>query len=546
MKTKNGSHQNCRIKRVRYRKIRTLESATLLIMKQPDAIELSLFAQRVNAVCDEMGAQLRHAAFSPNIRDRLDYSCALFDAEGALIAQAAHIPVHLGSMAYAMKSVVALFEWASGDQVIFNDPYLGGTHLPDVTLVAPVFIGGQLAAFVANRAHYADIGSIAPGSMPLTSVLEEEGVLLRPQKLVVAGELDHEVMQVIVSATRSPADTLGDINAQMGCNIRGIARSEALIVSMGLEGFNTAVGTLNEYAEILSLKMVKQLPAGCYTASDYMEDDGQGNSNIPIQATMTVDTDCVEIDFTGTADQVGGNINCPFSVTVAAVWYVLRSLMPRQTPACAGCFRPIRIQAPAGSLVNATFPAAVAAGNVETSSRIVDVMMRLLSQLIPERIPALSQGTMNNFAFGADVGEQAWGYYETIGGGMGAGPGTDGLSAVQSHMTNTRNTPVEVLEMRYPIRIGRYEIRTDSGGRGKRRGGDGIVREFVFTRPAVCTLLTERRRLGTAGVQGGSDGMSGRNWLDNRQLAAKCSFHVQAGERVIIETPGGGGWGSVI
>ncbi len=515
-------------------------------MKQPDAIELSLFAQRVNAVCDEMGAQLRHAAFSPNIRDRLDYSCALFDAEGALIAQAAHIPVHLGSMAYAMKSIVASFEWTHGDQVIFNDPYLGGTHLPDVTLVAPVFINGQIAAFVANRAHYADIGSIAPGSMPLTTALEEEGVLLRPRKLVVADEVDQNVMEFIVSATRSPADTLGDISAQMGCNIRGIARSEALMVSMGLEGFNTAVGALNEYAEMLSLKMIKQLPAGRYTAIDYMEDDGQGNSTIPIQATMTVDKNRVEVDFTGTADQVAGNINCPFSVTVAAVWYVLRCLMPRQTPACAGCFRPIRIHAPEGALVNAVFPAAVAAGNVETSSRIVDVMMQLLSQLIPERTPALSQGTMNNFAFGADVGEQAWGYYETIGGGMGAGPDTDGLSAVQSHMTNTRNTPVEVLEMRYPIRIGRYEIRTGSGGRGKRRGGDGIVREFVFSQPAVCTLLTERRRLGISGVQGGNEGMPGRNWLCSRRLAAKCSFHVQAGERVVIETPGGGGWGSAV
>ena len=512
-------------------------------MNKPDAIELSLFAQRTSAVCDEMGAQLQHAAFSPNIRDRLDYSCALFDAAGGLIAQAAHIPVHLGSMAYAMKGVVSSFDWGEGDQVIFNDPYLGGTHLPDVTLVAPVFFDSQLVGFVVNRAHYADIGSIAPGSMPLTTVLEQEGVLLRPAKLAAAGEVDSIVTESIASATRSPADTLGDINAQLGCNLRGMRRLAALVAEMGIAEFDAAIDALNAHAEMLALKTLVQLPQGRYTAIDWMEDDGQGLSDIPIRIAMTIGDAGIEIDFSGTAEQVAGNINCPFSVTVAAVWYVLRCLMPRQTPACAGCFRPISITAPEGTLVNATYPAAVAAGNVETSSRIVDVMLRVLSEVVPDRIPALSQGTMNNFAFGVDSGERSWGYYETIGGGMGASRNEDGLAAVQSHMTNTRNTPVEVLEMRYPVRIGRYAVRDGSGGEGKRRGGDGIIREFNFTRPAVCTLLTERRRSGASGAQGGSAGMPGRNRLGTRILPAKCSLHVEPQERVTIETPGGGGWG---
>lgn len=512
-------------------------------MKGLDVIELSLFAQRVSAVCDEMGAQLRHAAFSPNIRDRLDYSCALFDASGGLIAQAAHIPVHLGSMAHAMASIVSRFDWREGDQVIFNDPYLGGTHLPDVTLVAPVFSAGRLMAFVANRAHYADIGSIAPGSMPLTSSLRDEGVLLPPQKLVRAGRIDDEILQSIVRSTRSPDDTRGDVHAQLGCNRRGASRLVGLLESMGMEGFSTAVAALNRYAESLARSLLSTIPAGRYTAVDFIEDDGQGHTDLPIQIGIEVDAQRIAIDFSGTSVQVPGNVNCPFAVTVAAVWYVLRCLMPPQTPNCAGCFRPIHIDAPEGSLVNAVAPAAVAAGNVETSSRIVDVMLRALAPALPDRIPASSQGTMNNFAFGADGGERRWGYYETIGGGMGAGPRSDGLSAVQSHMTNTRNTPIEVLEMRYPVRITRYGVRRGSGGAGRYRGGDGIVRQFEFLTPAVCTLLTERRRRPVPGLDGGEDGQPGGNRLGERLLPAKCSVSIDAGERVTIETPGGAGWG---
>ena len=513
-------------------------------MKRLDAIELSLFAQRVNAICDEMGAQLRQAAFSPNIRDRLDFSCALFDARGGLIAQAAHIPVHLGSMAHAMTGVVSRFEWAPGDQVIFNDPYLGGTHLPDVTLVAPVFAANRLVAFVANRAHYADIGSSAPGSMPLTTRLEDEGVLLPPQKLVRGGTIDHEILDAIIERIRSRADTLGDIHAQTGCNLRGIERVESLLASIGARDFERSVDALDAYAEKLASARIRNMPDGRYSAVDYMEDDGQGTENIPIEVAITVEGERLLVDFDGTAPQVAGNINCPLSVTVAAVWYVLRCLLPAQTPACAGSFRPVGIVAPEASLVNASAPAPVAAGNVETSSRIVDVVLRALAAALPGEIPALSQGTMNNFAFGSDAAAKRWGYYETIGGGMGAGQGVAGLGAVQSHMTNTRNTPIEVLEMRYPVRIRRYAMRRGSGGAGRWRGGDGIVREFEFTEPAICTLMTERRRLVPSGFEGGSDGMPGLNRRGGKPLPAKCTMSVEAGERIVIETPGGGGWGA--
>ena len=512
-------------------------------MKGLDPIKLSLFAHRINAVCEEMGAQLKHSSFSPNIRDRLDYSCAVFDRQGMLVAQAAHIPVHLGSMAYAMQGVVSRFDWEAGDQVVFNDPYLGGTHLPDVTLVAPVFIAGELAGFVANRAHHADIGSSAPGSMPLTCSLEEEGILLSPRKIVVQGVPDQSRIMSIAQRTRGIEDTLGDINAQIGCNVRGVERLSALIGGMGIAGYEEAADCLNDYAESLALDLVSRLGKGCFSSSDVMEDDGQGNCNIPIKLRLTIDENGIEADFAGTASQVPGNINCPFSVTVAAVWYVLRCLMPAQTPACAGCFRPVVIKAPESSLINASYPAAVAAGNVETSSRIVDVMMRALAQASDELLPALSQGTMNNIAMGSNDQATKWGYYETIGGGMGGNSKYHGLDAVQSHMTNTRNTPVEVLEMRYPLRITRYLVRSGSGGQGLHRGGDGIIREFEFTRPAVCTLLTERRSCDVDGLRGGLAGSRGQNLLNGETLPGKCSFDVAAGDRVTLCTPGGGGWG---
>ena len=512
-------------------------------MSKIDSIALSLFASRIESICEEMGAQLRRSAFSPNIRDRLDYSCAIFDDVGDLCAQAAHIPVHLGSMAFAMGGIVECFDWQPGDQVILNDPFLGGTHLPDVTVVAPVFVAGALVGFVANRAHYADIGASAPGSMPLSTCLDEEGLLIPPQLICRSGTVDEDAVQNITAATRNPADAWGDLHAQLGCNLRGAERLASWVEQLGVEEYRLRIVALNHYAERLARHALSQLSPGVYPFSDVMEDDGTGDIDLPVKLQVTVTAEgSIAFDFAGTAEQARGNINCPESVTVAAVWYVLRCLMPDKTPACAGCFRPVSLQVPEGSLLNACRPAAVAAGNVETSSRVVDVVLGALSAALPERIPAASQGTMNNIAFGAD-GPQRWGYYETIGGGMGASAQWPGLSGVQSHMTNTRNTPVEVLEMRYPLRVLRYQIREGSGGWGQHSGGAGLVREFEFTRPAKCTFLTERRSRPAWGLAGGGEGDCGMNEKNGECLPAKCEVELEAGDRIMIKTPGGGGYG---
>jgi len=507
-------------------------------------IELGLFSSRIEAVCEEMGAQLQQAAFSPNIRDRLDYSCAVFDAAGALCAQAAHIPVHLGSMAFAMEGIVSQLEWRPGDMIILNDPYLGGTHLPDVTLIAPVFVEGGLLGFVANRAHHADIGAESPGSMPISHSLMEEGLLIPPGHILKQGKRDQALMQRITESSRNPRDAEGDVAAQIGANQRGVERLTELVSGMGVADYEQALRDLNDYGERLALSALRTIPDGEYQFKDLMDDDGLGNEDISIRVSLRVCKGRVEADFSGTHDQVAGNINCPLSVTAAGVLYAFRCLMPPQTPACSGSFRPISLHAREGSLLNAVRPAAVAAGNVETSTRVVDVVLGALAQAVPERVPAASQGSMNNLAMGYS-GEDAWGYYETIGGGMGAGQSGGGLSAVQTHMTNTRNTPIEVLEMRYPLRVKQYRIRSDSGGTGRSRGGDGLVREYEFLGPAQFTLLTERRRHQPWGVQGGEPGVAGSNQLNGEELPPKCSRHVVAEDRLLIETPGGGGFGAL-
>lgn len=510
-----------------------------------NAIELSLFASRIESICDEMGALLQRSAFSPNIRDRLDYSCAVFDERGNLCAQAAHIPVHLGSMAFAMGDIVDAVDWQPGDQLILNDPFLGGTHLPDVTLVAPVFVDEQCVGFVANRAHHADIGATSPGSMPLSSHLEQEGILISPQKIETAAGINTELLESLVSNTRNATDAKGDFSAQMGCNGRGVDRLTTLVSTMGASAYAEALLALNQYGKALASQSLAQIPQGRYKFTDVMESDGQGGQHLPIQVSIIWNGDILEVDFEGTVNQVAGNINCPLSVTAAGVFFAVRCLMPAHTPACAGTFEPIKVKVTEGSLLNAQRPAAVAAGNVETSTRVADVVLGALAQAVPSKVAAASQGTMNNLAFGAD-GEAPWGYYETMGGGMGASPQNDGCSAVQSHMTNTRNTPVEVLELRYPMQVLRYEIRKDSGGQGEHRGGDGLVREFRFNQAAHCTFLTERREVRPWGVQGGESGVSGRNLLNGKELAAKCELDLAAGDVVTIETPGGGGCGASV
>jgi N-methylhydantoinase B len=508
--------------------------------------ELNIFSARLDAVCDEMGLVLRNSAFSPNIRDRLDFSCAVFDPDGGLCAQAAHIPVHLGSMAFAMRDIVAGIDWRPGDQVVLNDPYLGGTHLPDVTLIAPVFVGDALCAFVVNRAHHTDIGAASPGSMPLSSTLYEEGVVIAPTRLVVGGRVESSVLERVLERTRNRTDAGGDFAAQVAANRAGGSRLAGLVEAMGPARFRDGIRDLNDYAERLAAASLAAMPAGAYRFSDVMDDDGQGRREIPIAVRLDVGDDRVIADFAGTADQVQGNINCPLAVTAAAVFYAFRCLMPAQTPACAGTFRRIRLFAPQGCLLNAVKPAAVAAGNVETSTRVVDVVLGALAQAMPDRIPAASHGSMNNLAMGSRPGASpAWSYYETMAGGMGAGPAGGGLDAVQTHMTNTLNTPVEVLESRYPVQVVRYGLRRGSGGQGARHGGDGLVREYRFDAAAHVTLLTERRRQAPWGLAGGAAGQAGRNLLNGQVLPAKCELDVVAGDCLCIETPGGGGYGRV-
>jgi N-methylhydantoinase B len=510
-------------------------------------IELSLFASRIEAVCEEMGAVLQRTAFSPNIKDRLDFSCAVFDVKGDLCAQAAHIPVHMGSMAYAMRNIVSQLDWCVGDMVIMNDPFLGGTHLPDVTLIAPLFVENSLVAFIANRAHHADIGSDTPGSMPISTSLHEEGIIIPPTILLRENKVVDEVMASFLSKTSDPVQSHGDFTAQISANRTGINRLALLVKELGIDIFNDGVTKLNDYAQRLAMSALEGIPNGSYQFADVMDSDGMGNENIPITVTIQVNENHIEVDFTGTAKQVAGNINCPLSVAAAAVYYVFSCLMPAYTPICQGRFRNIKIVAPSASLVNANRPAAVAAGNVETSTRIVDVVMGALAKAIPEAIPAASHGSMNNIAMGARQGEQdakrSWDYYETIGGGMGAGPKFDGTHAVQTHMTNTRNTPVEVLETLYPVRVRHYAVRAGSGGLGLHRGGDGIVREFEFLEPATVTVLSERRSNCPWGLNGGEGADPGVNKLNGTTVADKETLQVKKGDRLTIATAGGGGWG---
>jgi len=507
-----------------------------------DSIALSIFVNRVNTICEQMGAVLRRAAFSPNIRDRLDFSCALFDARGELCAQAAHIPVHLGSMAYAMRDVVDARDWQAGDILALNDPFLGGTHLPDVTVIMPVFHQSQLIAFVANRAHHSDIGADSPGSLPLSGNVDEEGVLIPPTLIGDDDRLDESCLSSITERMNNPRLVRGDFSAQVAAARAGREQVMQLADEMSPSGWANALVAVNDYAARLAAQALARIPAGRYRFRDFLDDDGFGHENLPIQVCLDVGPAGVLVDFEGSSAQVPGNVNCPISVTAAAVFYVFRCLMPEHTPGSAGAFRDIRIKAEAGSLLNACAPAATAAGNVETSSRVVDAVMGALAQALPEAVAAASQGSMNNLAMGSRRGRR-WDYYETLGGGTGAHAGGPGLSGVHSHMTNTLNTPVEVVEMSWPLRITAYGYRHGSGGAGHFPGGDGLLREYEFLAAAEVSVISERRRIAPWGLLGGRDGACGRNRLNGAALPGKTRLTVKAGDRLTIETPGGGGWG---
>lgn len=508
-------------------------------------IELKLFSSRVSAICDEMGTVLRRTAFSPNIKDRLDFSCALFSPAGKLFAQAAHIPVHLGSMAFAMESIIEKRQWQDGDMLVLNDPYLGGTHLPDVTLVAPVFVeeGHRLIGFVANRAHHANIGCDTPGSMPISTSLEEEGLIIPPTLLFKSGELQQQALSLLQMRGNSLS---GDFAAQAGANTLGVQRLQSLLALMSVRDYQRGMQELNDYADRITANTIAGLQEGEYSFTDYLDDDGCGQSNIKLALILRIRPNHLELDFRDSSEQVTGNLNCPESVVAAAAFYCVRCLLPEDPPACEGLFRRIHLQTRSGSIVNANRPAAVAAGNVETSSRLVDLVFGALAQALPDRIPAASQGTMNNVAMGHidETTGGRWDYYETLAGGIGGGPTTAGRDAVHSHMTNTLNTPIESLEMHYPLRVLRYAIRRDSGGKGKHGGGAGIVREYEFLDQAQLSLLSERRLISPWGLYGGGDGMRGRNSLNGETLPGKCSVRVKKGDSLLIETPGGGAWGS--
>jgi len=501
---------------------------------------------------EEMGVALKRSAYSPNIKERMDASCALFDEAGRMVSQAEHIPVHLGSMPAAVDAVLRDFPGTlrEGDQVILNDPYRGGTHLPDVTLVRPVFLRHEAIGFTANRAHHADIGGIAPGSMPADAVrLEEEGIVLEPQKFLDRGEERRSVLDRFREETLNPMERLGDLRAQVAANGLGARRLAELADRWGVTRLRSHIGELLDYAERRMRSAIQTLPRGTWAAEDYLESAGSHDSQkIRVRAEVTIGGSGVTVDFQGTDRQVRGNVNAPFAVTLSATYYVVRCVTDPDTPRNAGAYRPVRVLAEDGLLVRPRSPAAVAAGNVETSQRIVDVLFLALSEPLADRVPAQSQGTMNNLTIGA-TGRVPFSYYETIAGGEGALPFRRGMSGVHTHMTNTRNTPIEALELAMPLRIEEYRLIPRSGGDGRFAGGDGVRRSVRFLdREATLSILSERRTLRPRGLKGGEDGRPGRNMLirtgRRKTLPAKVTLPLRHDDLVIIETPGGGGWGS--
>ncbi|MCK6580221.1 MAG: hydantoinase B/oxoprolinase family protein [Anaerolineae bacterium] len=516
-----------------------------------DAISLEVFKNLFVSAAEEMGVALRRAAFSPNIRERLDFSCAVFDAAGAMIAQAAHIPVHLGSMPASVRAALDRFpDFAPGDVIIVNDPYHGGTHLPDVTLVSGIFEGGAPLFFVASRAHHADVGGMSPGSLPLSTELYQEGVIIPPIRLFEGGRRHDGVLALITANSRAPHERIGDLEAQIAAHRVGEARLRGLIAAHGVARLSEHAAALIAYTRRMTEAAIAALPDGVYTFEDALEGDGQASFRIPIRAAVIVQGSRLTVDFSGTAAQVAGNVNAVTPIAVSAVGYCVRLLSGEDLPVNAGCFDPVTVIAPEGCLLNPRFPAAVAVGNTETGQRVVDVVLGALAQALPECLPAAAQGSMNNITIGAMVGGVQRVYYETIGGGHGASADGAGLSGRHSHMTNTLNTPVEALEAAYPIRVWAYALRDDSGGAGRHRGGDGIRREYELTAPGVVTLNCERREIAPYGSAGGADGAMGVNTViragEAERVPAKWTGRLEAGDRLVIETPGGGGWGGPI
>ncbi len=507
-----------------------------------DPITLEVARNRFAAIADEMGVVLRRTSLSPNIKERADCSAAVFAANGDMLAQAEHIPVHLGSMPASVHACLERFDPAPGVQYAVNDPYHGGTHLNDLTILAPVFVAGRHVAWVANRAHHADVGGEAPGSMPAHAVrLEQEGHIVPPVVAVRDGVWADEFLVPFVGASRTPWERRGDLDGQMGANAVAARRLAEVIGAEGLDRFTEVSGALLDYGERRSRAALSGLPDGSYRFQDWME---LGDSDVAIRVEVTVDGETLHADFTGTDSQVAANFNAVEAVTRSCLYYAVRVATDPTIPANGGCYRPISLHAPEGTLVNATAPAAVAAGNVETSQRIADVLLGALAQTAPDRVPAAGQGTMNNVLIGNDE----FAYYETVAGGQGARPYRDGQSGIQTGMTNTQNTPIESLHGHYPFRVTGYTLRRGSGGAGRHHGGDGIRREIEFGTAATLSLMGERRRNRPWGLAGGDPGSAGEDWLirrngDRERLPGKTTVAVEPGDRLLVLTPGGGGWG---
>ncbi len=544
-----------------------------------DPTTLEIYRALYTSVAEEMGLVLRRTAFSPNIKERRDYSCAVFDALGRVVAQGDHMPVHLGSMPMAVAAALGQIQLVPGDVVALNDPFAGGTHLPDVTLVAPVVSGqwsvvseqrkqegkrprGQAQAklttdhrplttlfYVANRAHHADIGGASPGSMGLATDVYGEGLRIPPVRLVRAGSVDEEMMRLVLANVRGAAERRADFEAQIGSLRTGALRLLEIVARRGAREAASYAEHLIAYSARLMRRTIEAIPDGEYEAEDALDDDGVSNDEVRIRVRVGVKGARARVDFAGSAPQAAGAINAVEAITVSAVAYVFRCLVGGDVPASAGLMEPITVVAPIGTVVNAVHPASVAGGNVETSQRIVDVLFKALRSALPEKIPAASQGTMNNLTIGGvdpRTGRE-FAYYETIAGGMGARPAQDGMSAVHTHMTNSLNTPAEALEYAYPLRVRAYRIRKGSGGKGRHKGGDGVVREIETLVPARMALLADRRRRAPYGLDGGEAGSTGHDAIVRcgraRKIQSKGSWQLEAGDLVRIETPGGGGHG---
>jgi len=525
-------------------------------VQHPDAIALEVFRHLFAALAEEMGAALRRASFSPNIKERRDYSCALFDPDGTAVAMGDHMPVHLGAMPMSVRAALEeLGVLQPGDVVCLNDPFRGGTHLPDITLLSAVHTErGHLLGFVASRAHHSDVGGMSPGSMPLAREIYQEGLRIPPVLLYRRGVRNEDLWRTVLANVRTPVERAGDLDAQLAALHAGSKRLREIASKRGVEATLGAMDALVAYADRMVEAGLERVPDGTYRAEDSLEDDGFGSGPVTVRASLTVSGHRLRIDFGGTASQVPGGINAVAAITASACRYVVRcvveALLGEVLPAGGGSMTAVELSLPEGSLVNAMPPASVAAGNVETSQRITDVLLRAFGEALPDVMPALSQGTMNNTTVGGPDPRTGgtFAYYETVGGGMGAGPAGPGLSGVHVHMSNSLNTPVEALEHAYPFRVIRYGIRRGTGGSGLHRGGDGLRRDIEVLVPARVALLCERREVGPAGMRGGRDGAPGRNVLIRggieRPLPAKVDLFVEPGDVVSVRSPGGGGWGS--